>query len=134
MPFLARSPESFLGQSVGSGQCVAFVEACAGCPPTSHWVRGRAVRNDPTIPYGSAIATFSPEGLYTNSTDGSSHAAIYLGQDAKGLRVLDQWSGQPVHARTIRFPGPSAPPPAPANSANCFFLIELASPPPSPVK
>lgn len=38
---------------------------------------------------GTAIATFDPSGKYGNHTDGRSHAAIYLGQDATGIQVLD---------------------------------------------
>ena len=34
-------------------------------------------------------------------------AAIYLYQDARGIWVYDQWQGQPVHKRLIRFEGGS---------------------------
>jgi hypothetical protein len=65
---------------------------------------------------GTVIATFTADGKYENDTNGRSHAAIYLGQDATGIRVLDQWvekkvfpdgrvqrRAQPVHERLIRF-------------------------------
>ena len=35
---------------------------------------------------GTAIATFDENGRYNG------HAAIYLGQDGNGVRVLDQWN------------------------------------------
>ncbi|ELY6337408.1 BPSL0067 family protein, partial [Cronobacter sakazakii] len=35
--------------------------------------------------------TFDGNNHYGNHTDGRSHAAIYLGQDANGIQVLDQW-------------------------------------------
>jgi hypothetical protein len=55
------------------------------------------------------IATFDPSGRYANATDGSSHAAILISATAAGLVVADQWVGQPVHTRTIRFKGGNGP-------------------------
>jgi hypothetical protein len=82
---------------------------------TSTWHRGERVRGAVIAP-GTAIATFDDRGTYENDTNGRSHAAIYLGQDAIGIFVLDQWVEvvhgpdgtvarrvQPVHKRHIRF-------------------------------
>jgi hypothetical protein len=44
-----------------------------------------------TLAVGTAIATFDENGRYANDTHGKSHAAIYLGQTAAGIQVLDQW-------------------------------------------
>ncbi|EOI3442298.1 BPSL0067 family protein [Cronobacter turicensis] len=62
------------------------------------------------------MATFEQRGRYGNHTDGRSHAAIYPGQNAYGIVVLDQWMGHfldsnsrrvskphPVSERLIRF-------------------------------
>src|SRR5579863_8930857 len=95
MAYIAQDPESHQGTVVGSGQCVAFVEQASGAPLTSSWHCGDKVRGNSTIQKGTAIATFDANGKYTNSTDGTSHAAIYIGQDAVGLQVWDQWTGQP---------------------------------------
>lgn len=57
---------------------------------------------------GTVIATFDPNGGYGSRMDVTSHAAIYLRQDAAGIWVLDQWHGkttQPVHERLTRFKG-----------------------------
>ena len=62
---------------------------------------------------GTAIATFDDDGSYGNHTDGRSHAAIYMGQTAAGIQVIDQWvhtkaGVRSVHVaqeRTIRFKG-----------------------------
>ena len=51
---------------------------------------GVQVRGDLTIQPGTAIATFDNNGKYTNSTDGTSHAAIYVGQD-----VYQLWNEDP---------------------------------------
>lgn len=115
MPYVASSPRTFLGTSVGNGQCVAFARAAAAIGHTQTWKRGVQVRGATIIP-GTAIATFDQNGKYENDTPGRSHAAIYLGQDAVGILVLDQWvqrsrmpdgtmkeQVQPVHERRIRF-------------------------------
>ena len=84
---------------------------------------GALARGNSTIQAGTAIATFGSEGTYTNSTDGTSHAAIYMGQNDAGLQVWDQWKGQPVHQRTIRFQG-GAPGVHPVNDGDAFYVID----------
>lgn len=108
MPHVAniQKAQSLIGQLVGNGQCVSFVHHVVQIVPASLWKEGAKVRGDRTIAPGTVIATFDPNLGYGNHTDGRSHAAIYLGQDALGIHVLDQWKGhrpQPVHKRTIRF-------------------------------
>jgi hypothetical protein len=71
-----------------------------------------------------AIATFNPEGKYDNKMDGSSHAAIYMGQDTVGLMVVDQWTGQAVHERVIVFRGVGMPGVKPCNNGDCFYVVE----------
>ncbi|HJS88205.1 MAG TPA: BPSL0067 family protein [Acetobacteraceae bacterium] len=111
--YVATDPERWIGHSsVGSGQCVALVQRATGAPLTAQWRRGALVKGNMALRPGTAIATFDPNGRYGNHTDGRSHAAIYLGQDAHGIRVIDQWiqykGGKAVwiqapHARTIKF-------------------------------
>lgn len=115
MSYTARDARQFVGHSVGDGCGVAFARAAAGMPCTAAWKRGARVRGAALAP-GTAIATFDKNGRYANSTNGKSHAAIYLGQSATGIRVLDQWlrpghrpdgtlTKEPVavHERTIPF-------------------------------
>lgn len=108
MSYVANMAEanSLKGQLVGNGQCVTFVHAVVSIPPSSSWHQGEKVRTANLIRPGTVIATFDPNGRYGNHIDGRSHAAIYLGRNAAGIQVLDQWNGhtvQPVHERTIRF-------------------------------
>lgn len=111
-----------LGKTIGSGQCVAFVEAAAKTPHTAQWTRGRIVAGDATIAEGTAIATFDPAGTYGNHTDGRSHGAIYVSQVAgQGLAVYDQWLGQPVHQRTIHFRNGTG---LAVNDGSQFYVIE----------
>ncbi len=120
-PYVAVRPEDFLGKSVGNGQCVAFVQKASRAPLTKDWKRGDLVKGNAMVAKGTAIATFDPNGRYGNHTDGSSHAAIYMGQDGKGLNVLDQFvvpQNHPVQPRTIRFGGNPA-----ANDGEAFFVI-----------
>ena len=123
MAYIAKDPESYKGTVVGTGQCVAFVQKVSGAPLTVAWKRGARARGNPSIQKGTAIATFDATGKYTNSTDGTSHAAIYTGQDPVGLQVWDQWTGQPVHPRNIRFQG-AAPGVKPVNDGDAFYVIE----------
>jgi hypothetical protein len=120
MTFHAATPEDFAGQSVGSGQCVAYVQRAAAAPLTSQWRRGALVRGG-EVPTGTAIATFDANGRYGNHTDGRSHAAIFVEASAAGLLVWDQWGGHPVQQRTIRFQGGSA---KPVNDGDAYFVIE----------
>ncbi len=105
------TPASFTqdaGKVYGNGQCVALVQQVAGVPTTANWVAGAGniLTNPP--PVGTPIATFGSNGTYTNSVDGTSHAAIYLGPSpsGNGILVLDQYlsssgSPQPAQIRTI---------------------------------
>jgi hypothetical protein len=90
---------------VGAGYCVDFVKAAAGVPLTAAWQEGAEVRGNPHIARGTAIATFESDGSYTSES--GNHAAIYLYQDDRGIWVYDQWQGQPVAKRLIRFKGGS---------------------------
>jgi hypothetical protein len=56
---------------------------------------------------GTAIATFekTSHGLHYANSNTASHCAILIGDTAAGLAVWDQWVGQPVHTRLIRFHG-----------------------------
>ena len=104
MSWIAKTPEAYQGQAVGSGHCVAFVQAAAVAPHTSQWRRGAKVRGG-SVATGTAIATFDPSDRYGNHTDGRSHACILVAEEAGGLRVWDQWTGHPVQQRVIRWRG-----------------------------
>ena len=121
MAYIAQNPEIYQGTTVGNGQCVAFVQKSSGAPVTSGWHLGPKVKAN-AIQNGTAIATFDADGAYGNHTDGTSHAAIYISQDASGLQVWDQWTGQPVHRRTIRFQGGAAGV-KPVNDGDAFYVI-----------
>lgn len=71
-------------------ECVALVRKLTGAPESKKWVTGDRVRGNQTVQPGTAIATFDQVGQYRG------HAAIYLGQDARGLIVFDQWAGKGV--------------------------------------
>ena len=88
---VAQEWASFVGQSIGSGQCVALVQAAdPAVGLTRTWSQGGQVQGNTSLVPGTIIATFDGQGRYANATDGSSHAAIYLGQNAQGIQVLDQ--------------------------------------------
>ena len=116
---VAQGWDSFAGQSAGSGQCVALVQAAdpaVGLPgPGPRASRSRAT------PYWRRAPLSRPSTANANmrhATGGSSHAAIYLGQNAQGIQVLDQWAGSPAAYRTIRWSGVTS-----ANSESAFHVV-----------
>ena len=123
---VATNYSQYLNQYVGSGQCVALVQtADSSVGLTATWTQGSAVQGDTSLQPGTAIATFGPNGTYTNSTDGSSHAAIYLGQNAQGIQVEDQWQGHPASIRTIAWT--SATSSSAANNGSAFYVVSHSS-------
>lgn len=122
MPFIAEDPYLFLGEKVDNGQCMRHVQIVANVTHSSTLRRGDWVRSA-TAPYGTIIATFDPDGTYGNHTDGSSHIAILVSRDNEGLRVVDQWSGQPVHERLIRYKNGSGPA---CDDGDQFYVVETA--------
>jgi len=119
MPYICQTPELFEGKKIGSGQCVAFVQQCAGAPTTGVWQQGQKVKGSSMLSKGTAIATFV-DGHYPNHASGN-HAAIYVSHDDDGIEVWDQWSGQTVHRRRIRFKGGSG---SASNDGDQFYVIE----------
>lgn len=122
--YISDHPEKFLGQTVGTGQCVSYVEQAAHTPATHFWQQGPKVEGNFSLQKGVAIATFQ-DGKYQNRTNGDSHAAIYLRQDAVGVWVLDQWRNphktQVVHERFIKFRHGIG---TPNNDGSAFYVIE----------
>jgi hypothetical protein len=101
---------------------VALIREASGLPPTQRWRRGAAVRGGDHPP-GTVIACFDHDGHYTSRTDGTAHCAVLIAETEQGLLVWDQWLGQPVHQRTIRFRGNSGDP---VNNGDLFHTVELA--------
>lgn len=122
MSWIADDADAYAGQVVANGQCVRFVQECAGLPHTSRWHPGEPVRGAAIEP-GTAIATFDPDGRYGNHTDGRSHAAIFVAETADGLLVWDQWVRHPVAQRVIRFRGGNG---RRVNDGDAFCVIEGA--------
>src|ERR1700737_3826856 len=94
--------KSYVSAATGKTECVAFLQATlGGIPETRFWNEGgKIAKEDVPITSAPAIATFvdgKDPGLGKPK-----HAAIYLTQDAIGIRVLDQWAKQgKVLPRTI---------------------------------
>lgn len=105
---LAANPERYAGRVVGNGSCVLYTQRVSKVGLTRDWQRGRKVRAG-NVPANTIIATFVPDGrggwIYGNRRDGSSHAAVFIREQADGLLVWDQWVKRPVAQRVIRFKG-----------------------------
>lgn len=121
MPYIAQNPEFYVGKKVGTGQCVAYVQAASLAPSTGSWHAGIKVltAGPGVISKGTVIATMV-DGHYPNHASGN-HAAIYLSHDSHGIYVLDQWLGQPVHYRTIHDHGNSG---SASNDAGQYYVVE----------
>lgn len=88
------------------------------------------MRGNESIRPGTAIATFDSDGRYGNHVDGRSHAAIYMGQTAEGILVLDQWNIRDAKGhiyerhtsqeRTIEF-NPKKPS---INDGNAYYVMQ----------
>ncbi len=121
----AASWTQYSGQAVGSGQCVALVQtADPSVGLTQTWAEGAQVQGNTQIQPGTAIATFDSSGRYANALDGGSHAAIYLGQNAQGIQVMDQWTDHAASFRTISWTNPGA---TAANTGSQFYVVSHAS-------
>ncbi|WP_374438892.1 BPSL0067 family protein [Inhella sp.] len=105
MPYIYPSVSELQDtDKVGSGDCVPLVQIKAGAPLTSKWREGAKVRGNSRLPKGTAIATFE-NGRYANRPTGN-HAALYMGQNALGILVMDQWKRKDkIRSRLIYFRG-----------------------------
>lgn len=121
MAYIAHNPADYEGKAVGTGQCVAYVQAAAHAPNTGSWTAGIRVMSaaQNTITKGTVIATMV-DGHYPNHSHGN-HAAIYLYHDAHGIEVWDQWLGQKVHKRYIHDRGDQG---SASNDASRFYVVE----------
>ena len=117
---VAQDWDSFARQSPGSGQCVVLVQAAdPAVGLTRTWSQGDQVQGNSSLAPGTIIANFNSQGQYANATDGSSHAAIYLGQNSEGTQVMDQWAGRSAHYRTVAWSGTTA-----ANTGSAFYVVD----------
>jgi hypothetical protein len=112
-----------MGTVVANGHCLRHVQVVAGVTHSSSLRRGDPVRGSSCAP-GTVIGTFDEDGRYANATDGSSHVAILLAETDEGLLVVDQWQGQPVHERLIRFRDGEG---SAVNDASRYHIVESAT-------
>jgi hypothetical protein len=115
-------------EKVGSKQCVALVIRYANTPNTGQWTEGKIVLGTPSIPKGTAIATFVGGKYQSNAT--GNHAAFYISQDAGGIWVMDQWFSDvtkpKVSKRYLRKRGKTLKGAYidPSNNAEAYSIIE----------
>jgi hypothetical protein len=115
--------KAYISPLTGQTECVAFLQATIpGIGHTGSWTEGTAITKDSTgIKAGTAIATFVDKKY--PGPGKPKHAAVYVGQDETGLKVLDQWADQgEVLPRTIRFKVTAAT--RIQNDGNRYSIIE----------
>jgi len=123
------------GTSIGVNQeCASLTKALTpGIGAASTWTQGNIVQGNMSIPVGAPIATFNFTSSYATGsglgygpvyspggTSGSSHTGIYMGQDATGLFILEQWNGQPPRIAHYLWAGG-------AESGNKYYVIANAN-------
>ncbi|UEP48826.1 BPSL0067 family protein [Burkholderia ambifaria] len=87
--------------------------------------RKKKARGDRSIRVGTVIATFEND-RYPSRSHGN-HAAFYLGQDARGIHVVEQWrSLQVIQRRCIPFKGTDKNGRYidPSNNADAFSVVK----------
>jgi hypothetical protein len=87
--------------------------------------RGQAGKGNLLIKVGTAVATFE-DGKYANRDHGN-HAAYYMGQDASGIYVMDQWVRKgKISKRKMGFRGKNADGSyiAPSDNGAALSIIE----------
>jgi hypothetical protein len=67
MSWIAERPSSFIGQTVGDGQCVTYVQRASGAPQTALWRRGELVKGG-NVPQGTARLQPSTPLGFTGTT------------------------------------------------------------------
>ncbi|MGY8527982.1 BPSL0067 family protein [Paracidovorax citrulli] len=117
-PFGEVPPTNKTGGPNFCGQCVSYVKkVCPSLPGTTQWRKGAQVKDNQSIAPGTAIATFNASGHYEG------HAAIYVSQDAAGIKVYDQYVTPPspkaVGPRVLRWGAHGN-----SNNGNNFYVIE----------
>jgi hypothetical protein len=92
--------QQYVGSYYGANeQCVSLTrDFDSALPASSLWQQGEQVEGATDIAPGTPIATFNFDGAYgppdsPGGASGVGHTGIYLGQDASGVQILDQWSG-----------------------------------------
>lgn len=125
-PYVYGNVDDLEGKDkVDGGQCVALVKHYAGAPQTGLWTAGAVVRGQLLLAKGTAIATFV-SGKYPNKAHGN-HAALYISQDASGIRVMDQWTTkQSISSRVLPFLGRNKDGSFkdPSNNGDAFSVIQ----------
>jgi hypothetical protein len=97
MPYVYKDAEALTGQPpVDNSQCVRLLqtkmdEIGVPLPHTSMWIAGEPVWGNIALRKGTCIATFE-EGKYHSWSSGN-HAAFYVGQDAAGIWMVEQYAG-----------------------------------------
>jgi hypothetical protein len=125
-PFIYTKVESLKGtKKAFSGQCAELVQWYTYAGKANLWREGIKVKgNGHKIAKGTAIATFV-NGKYPNKKSGN-HAALYISQNASGIRVMDQWTSKPtVSSRVLSYKGkhPNGTYIDPSNNADAFSVI-----------
>lgn len=120
MAWVIHNPVRHKGKTpVGTGECAVLPQWFnSAIPHTCHWKRGGPVKGRVLIP-GTVIATFNSNGDYVNRH--GFHTALYVGQDAQGIKVIEQFSSLPaIRLHKYHFGDPTSM----ENNADNYYVVE----------
>jgi len=117
------APPQFWGESK---ECVSLVKALAHAPQTSQWRKGEDVWRNDSVVRGTAIATFGPDGRYSQDpNDRKKNSGIFVWQTPKYMVILDQWP--PDHRGALRSVYTGPPHAWPEDDAKAYSVITCAA-------
>ncbi|MCR4465092.1 BPSL0067 family protein [Burkholderia sp. SCN-KJ] len=126
MAHVYEKAADLVGQKLaGDGECVALVKIYTSVGPTAIWRPEKKIGGDGSIRAGTVIATFEND-RYPSRSHGN-HAAFYLGQDVRGIHVVEQWrSLKAIQRRCIPFKGKDKNGRYidPSNNADAFSVVK----------
>lgn len=126
MAHVHEKATELVGQKLArDGECVALVKIYASVGPTAISRPEKKARGDQSLRVGTVIATFEND-RYPSRPHGN-HAAFYLGQDVRGIHVVEQWrSLKAIQRRGIPFKGKDKNGRYidPSNNADAFSVVK----------
>ena len=121
MAWVIHNPVRHRGKSpVGNGECAVLAQWFnSAIPHTCHWRPGEQVSKTRALVPGTVIATFNQNGDYVNRR--GFHTAIYVGRDAQGITVIEQFHGlRAIRLHKYHFGDPASK----ESNGDSYYVVE----------
>ena len=140
MPYSVARPLSLVGgptkgEGTNKGQCAQLAQALRpDIGVVVHWTRGAQVKGNLSLVPGTVIAIFDSNGRYLGQkhhshAGGVAHTALYVGQNARGIRIVNQYANKDTIREDFVFwgggaPGVSGTGLSPEDRGDNYFVVE----------